>query len=626
LLYRLLIMPRSWGNWRARVEVLAVFLVGGLLGGLLGAIQWLPFTEYTFNSFAYSIRATANIRPVAYSSDKLITLLLPNPYGNPTYGKDLFFSELYYSELSGGYVGPTVIFLAICALWLARRKLLTWFLAGGSLVGLGITFHYWPFYQLIVENSPLAIFYQRMLGYVGFFLITLMALALHAIYDLRFTIYDLGRRPTDVRLTIYDLVPKWVFSRFRLSKPNSKDTISELEFSEEAYKETNSAIVNRQSSIVNPLWFGLAGLVFLLGMVGLFWWFSGSGLVPFERGSVRNFEIPQFIFIGGLFVVSVLAIMAALRWPRYAVLSMAVLVVMVFGQTGLFGRTYRAATNAAYFYPQTPTLTAIEQTGGRVAVAGGQYLLPPEANIWYKIEQARGYDALEVRWYAELYGDATNRWPAWDNPIPLNLFNIKQVIALSSNPDFMGIEATNTKQLRRASKQRNINLYLNQNYQPPFRMVYNAVERSEPQARQELLNGTINPINTLVFIQGAAPSLVSENAPSTSPEVKVISRGATHISLKVNNPQPGYLYIDQTYFPGWQAKVNGQQANLYRTNYAFTALPVGAGDLNIELEYDPFSFKLGAALSFGAIVIMAGGGVWLWRRRRRRLTLQRSET
>lgn len=111
-------------------------------------------------------------------------------------------------------------------------------------------------------------------------------------------------------------------------------------------------------------------------------------------------------------------------------------------------------------------LTALAANGGRLAVAGSANNLPAEANIWYNLEQINGYDALGVRWFEELRQASQDRWPFWDNPIPLNLFNVKQLLVSAYNPDFQGIDATNTRQLRRASKQRALNIYLNQNYRP----------------------------------------------------------------------------------------------------------------------------------------------------------------
>ncbi len=624
LLYRLATAPRDWGSLWRRVRTLGLFIGSGVLGAALGAIQLLPFMEYVLNSFAYAVRAGSSGKATAMGSHKMISFLLPNPYGNPIYGFESDFSQPVYNEISGGYIGPTVIFMALCALWFARHNRLTWFLAGGSLIGLSIVYGYWPFFQLFVQSSPVGIAFPRMMVYTAFYLITLMVMATHAIYSRSSAVssqkfgIEAGLNPTQSSDHAESPPP---IERF----PSASNLVSKLKIGrqptpkENQEKRPSSLIPHPSSLIFPPLLFGLAGLLFLTGMGLIFWWFSGSGLVPFQRGSVRNFEITQFVFICGLFIVSVVAGIVALRWPRYSLICLAVLTLMVFGQLGLFGRVFRSAVNEAYFYPRTATLTALAETGGRVAVAGPDNILPAEANVWYGIEQVNSYDALEVRWFIELLAASKARWPLWDNPVPLNLFNIKQVMAYSNNPGFEGIEATNTKQLRRISKQRNINLYLNQAYQPIYRMVYRAVERDEPQAKQELVEGVINPLDTLVFIKGDAPPLLPTSpASAPAPEVKVLSKSATHASLSVSNPQPGYLYIDQTYFPGWQARVNGQSVSLYRANYAFTALPIGAGDLKIELEYDPLSFKLGAIISLLAALVMIGLAVWAWRIGRRK--------
>jgi uncharacterized membrane protein YfhO len=60
--------------------------------------------------------------------------------------------------------------------------------------------------------------------------------------------------------------------------------------------------------------------------------------------------------------------------------------------------------------------------------------------------------------------------------------------------------------------------------------------------------------------------------------------------------------LNDTYFPGWKAFVDGQETKIYRADYTFRAIPLNAGTHQVEFIYDPLSFKLGAAISILGVI------------------------
>lgn len=74
---------------------------------------------------------------------------------------------------------------------------------------------------------------------------------------------------------------------------------------------------------------------------------------------------------------------------------------------------------------------------------------------------------------------------------------------------------------------------------------------------------------------------------------------ATYVRLRVVNPaaQTGWLLITDTWYPGWNATVNGKPVPLLRANGAFRAVPVPAGEAIVEMRFLPRSFLLGSGLS-----------------------------
>ena len=90
-----------------------------------------------------------------------------------------------------------------------------------------------------------------------------------------------------------------------------------------------------------------------------------------------------------------------------------------------------------------------------------------------------------------------------------------------------------------------------------------------------------------------------------------------YLSIQTDQGDPGWVVISQVWYPGWEARIDGQATKVYRADYAFMAVEVPAGKHQISLNYRPFSFRIGALLS---ILVLVGMVIaWLYKRRTFRL-------
>ncbi|HEX7276140.1 MAG TPA: YfhO family protein [Acidimicrobiales bacterium] len=94
----------------------------------------------------------------------------------------------------------------------------------------------------------------------------------------------------------------------------------------------------------------------------------------------------------------------------------------------------------------------------------------------------------------------------------------------------------------------------------------------------------------------------------TAGQVEVLEQRATKVVLRVTRADPGWLVAIQTSYPGWTALVDGQKAEVERADYAFTAVPVGAGTHEVVLRYRPRSVRYGMIVSGEALVLLV---IWL---------------
>ncbi|MCX7681877.1 MAG: YfhO family protein [Anaerolineae bacterium] len=82
--------------------------------------------------------------------------------------------------------------------------------------------------------------------------------------------------------------------------------------------------------------------------------------------------------------------------------------------------------------------------------------------------------------------------------------------------------------------------------------------------------------------------------------------GHNRVTIHVTLETPGYLVLADTWYPGWQATVDGEPAPLMRANYAFRAVWLEAGEHTVEMAYRPRSVLVGGMLSVVVLVVMVG--------------------
>jgi len=113
---------------------------------------------------------------------------------------------------------------------------------------------------------------------------------------------------------------------------------------------------------------------------------------------------------------------------------------------------------------------------------------------------------------------------------------------------------------------------------------------------------------------GAAPI---GDGTATSDAARIVAESPNRVEIEADLASPGWLVLTDNYFPAWRAETNGRPVPIRRANYAFRAVPLGAGRHRVVFTYRPDGLRTGIALF---LVAAAGGlalfAVWALRRRR----------
>jgi hypothetical protein len=101
--------------------------------------------------------------------------------------------------------------------------------------------------------------------------------------------------------------------------------------------------------------------------------------------------------------------------------------------------------------------------------------------------------------------------------------------------------------------------------------------------------------------------LPAPDAPDAKGTVTIESYEPEQVTLTANLTAPGFLLLNDAFYPGWEATVGERPVPIYQANFLFRAVRLDAGVSKVRFTYRPWSFRLGVilcALTMAAIVIV----------------------
>jgi hypothetical protein len=152
------------------------------------------------------------------------------------------------------------------------------------------------------------------------------------------------------------------------------------------------------------------------------------------------------------------------------------------------------------------------------------------------------------------------------------------------------------------------NVFENTRVLPRTSMVYNRrVVPDSSAALAAIHTADFDPTQTVVLERGVDGN---GTTPPQRGTANIVGYGPNEILADVNTSAAGVLVLSEVYYPGWQAWVDDQPADVVRANFLFRAVEIPAGAHRVRLLYDPVSFKIGLVLFAITGFGLVGLGVW----------------
>jgi hypothetical protein len=254
-----------------------------------------------------------------------------------------------------------------------------------------------------------------------------------------------------------------------------------------------------------------------------------------------------------------------------------------------------AATNQYFTPDQNVQFLKSDKSQFRIFPLGQLFM----DNIWmyHKIESIGGYSPAKIKIYQEMIDSCLYKGSDPTFPINMNIVNMlnaKYIIANGRLPEdkFKPAAYDQTKQTM---------THLNPAYQArAFFVDEVAIAKNKSEVFQDLNSPLFDSHHAAVLEK--IPVMQPQKSDSTS--AVITSYKSYQIEITTYNNKASLLVLSEVYYPaGWKAYIDGQETEIYKTNYILRSVVVPSGNHKVEFKFDPPIYKTGFTITHIAWVI-----------------------
>jgi hypothetical protein len=322
-------------------------------------------------------------------------------------------------------------------------------------------------------------------------------------------------------------------------------------------------------------------------------------LEPADWGDFKVFA--ELFFLG-------VAAIALLARRRVVPLVLAALIAQRMLSEGGTFKTFPA--EAAY--PRVPILEKLTAVREPFRIVGASFALLPATNIYYGLEDARGFEALTLAGFVHTWKLWCVHQAIWFNRVDdlsrpfLSMLNVRFAIASRGAPVPAGWKVV-------ASQREAVLLENERVIERIFIPRRVRVSDDTPaQTSERMLAATDFRELAWITDRGVTPH-ERDNGPGA---IALRSRrpGGEYV-FDAAMQRDGWVVISDSAWPGWRAYLDGRRVRMQGANAAILSVYVPAGRHRVRVVYRPDSFVRGRAISAATLLALLLLGVVLRRRR-----------
>ena len=197
-------------------------------------------------------------------------------------------------------------------------------------------------------------------------------------------------------------------------------------------------------------------------------------------------------------------------------------------------------------------------------------------------------------------------WVDGPGAIILDKLTLKDEVSKTSYPIDSGL--MDAEGWRFVEETPGIRIYENLRAMPRVWLTPEVVSVNSAEALAAVKSGTLKDGREFeparMALVEAPITLTSEADPNAT--ATVTGYRNTLMDVRTSSRSAAFLVTSDAHFPGWRARIDGQETQLYRADYAIRGVLVPPGEHLVQFEYKPKSFYVGAAISAVGLLLISG--------------------
>jgi len=216
--------------------------------------------------------------------------------------------------------------------------------------------------------------------------------------------------------------------------------------------------------------------------------------------------------------------------------------------------------------------------------------------------------------YLRLFDSSSGRFCsiAGEEELPLTSVGTAPRVAHVSNPHFV---------LDRSFADTQVRLYRNTGSLPHAYVCFNPIMVSDEKQAFQLITSPSFDAHTQVALEpGTEPMTLPSPTQQTNVGIvraNIVQRRSAQTMIEYFSRDVGWLVLTDTYYPGWNAYLDGKRVPLVRANYLFRAISAPAGAHRVLFRYEPVSFYAGLLTAVSFIIVLLSRALLRMRKRDR---------
>ena len=334
----------------------------------------------------------------------------------------------------------------------------------------------------------------------------------------------------------------------------------------------------------------------------------------------RNLILPTG-FLAGLLTVFGLSLKKKIIFPSRWIVLIGVFAITLFDLFYFFHKI-TPFTPKQYIYPSTPVISHIQKIAGLNRYWGyGSAAVISNFQMVDNTYSVEGNDPLHSKLYSDFVDSAQSGKPPQvssradsllapgfgngnltTNPYrqkALNLLGVKYLLHKNDgNTSVPDTQTFPTDKFHLVWQQAPWQIYENFNVAPRAFLTNSYRLTTKDRFFSDFYKDTFDESKSALLYDD--PKLKPEKLTEASTSILTYSPDEVIIATKSN--ADALLFLSDTYYPEWQATIDGKQSPVYLADYAFRAVTVPEGEHTVRFYYEAESFQKGVLISIAGLV------------------------